>query len=132
MKVLTGTESFSIKSLNYAILTIFVSAPFLFTTGTNGSSLNNLEGSLNKNDYGTERHFYQNHRQGGEYEEKGYCAPYNGKICKSFIRGQVWYSLEDPNGGWENELVTSALWEELISDLTGQCRQAAEVCFYYK
>lgn len=60
-------------------------------------------------------------------EEKGYCAPYNGKICKNFISHQVWYSREDPTGGWKNEQITTALWEELIGDLTGLCRTAAEV-----
>lgn len=70
-------------------------------------------------------------------QEKGYCAPYNGKICKNFIRGQVWYSREDPTGGWKNEQIATALWEELITELTGLCRQAAEVLiiiylFYYQ
>lgn len=62
-------------------------------------------------------------------EEKGYCAPYNGKICKDYIRHQVWYSREDPTGGWKNEQITTALWEELIGDLNGLCRIAAEVSF---
>lgn len=26
-----------------------------------------------------------------DYEE-GYCAPYNGRVCKSYITSQVWYS----------------------------------------
>lgn len=60
--------------------------------------------------------------------EEGYCAPYNGKVCKSFITsGQVWYSREDPTGGWENEKITTGLWEEMISGLSGLCRTAAEV-----
>lgn len=59
--------------------------------------------------------------------EKGFCAPYNGKICKAYVSGQVWFSKDDPNGGWKNEQITSALWEEVISDLNGNCRQAAEV-----
>lgn len=60
--------------------------------------------------------------------EEGYCAPYNGKVCKSFISsGQVWYSREDSTGGWENEKITTNLWEELIQGLTGLCREAAEV-----
>lgn len=66
-------------------------------------------------------------REARHDEEKGYCAPYNGKICKNFINTQVWYSLEDPSGGWKNEQVATALWEELIIDLTGVCRTAAEV-----
>lgn len=63
----------------------------------------------------------------GVVAEKGYCAPYNGKICKNFISHQVWYSREDPTGGWKNEQITTALWEELIGDLNGLCRSAAEV-----
>ncbi|XP_055917209.1 tyrosine-protein kinase transmembrane receptor Ror2 [Eupeodes corollae] len=95
---------------------ILVFNVLLFTTGIDGSSMKNIdqfEGAPN-------------------HKEKGYCAPYNGKICKSFIRGQVWYSREDPNGGWKNEQITTALFEELISDLTGQCRIAAEkmLCSY--
>lgn len=34
---------------------------------------------------------------------------------------------EDPTGGWENEKITTALWDELIADLNGMCRNAAEV-----
>lgn len=68
--------------------------------------------------------------------EKGFCAPYKGKICKAYVSGQVWFSKEDPNGGWKNEQITSALFEEVISDLNGNCRQAAEVSkihnFVYK
>lgn len=64
--------------------------------------------------------------------EEGYCAPYNGKVCKSFITGgQVWYSREDPTGGWENEKITTGLWEEIISGLSGVCRTAAEVATLY-
>lgn len=60
--------------------------------------------------------------------EEGYCAPYNGKVCKRFISSsQVWYSREDPSGGWANEQITSNLWEEMISELSGLCRSAAEV-----
>ncbi|XP_055707483.1 tyrosine-protein kinase transmembrane receptor Ror2 isoform X2 [Phlebotomus papatasi] len=67
-----------------------------------------------------------------DYEE-GYCAPYNGKVCKSFIGSrQVWYSREDPTGGWENEKITTGLWEEMISELPTTCRSAAEklLCAY--
>lgn len=38
---------------------------------------------------------------------------------------------EDPSGGWENEKITKALWDELISELQGTCRKAAEVCVTY-
>lgn len=68
----------------------------------------------------------------GHDDEQGYCAPYNGKVCKAFITGQVWYSRDDPNGGWQNEQITAALWDELISDLTGLCRSAAEVIIHSK
>lgn len=62
-------------------------------------------------------------------EEEGYCAPYNGKVCKSFINSrQVWYSREDGTGGWENEKITAALFRDLINDLPDYCRPAAEVC----
>lgn len=38
------------------------------------------------------------------------------------------HSQEDPSGGWENEKITKGLWDELISELHGSCRKAAEVC----
>ncbi|EAA04776.2 AGAP006988-PA [Anopheles gambiae str. PEST] len=66
-------------------------------------------------------------------EEEGYCAPYNGKVCKRFINSrQVWYSREDGTGGWENEKITTALFEDLINDLPPSCRPAAEklLCAY--
>lgn len=64
--------------------------------------------------------------QAGDYDE-GYCAPYNGKVCKQFISSsQVWYSkLLD--SGWENEKITGKLWKELIDQLSGLCKIAAEV-----
>lgn len=34
---------------------------------------------------------------------------------------------EDPDGGWKNEQITTSLWDELIVELTGNCRVAAEV-----
>ncbi|KAM7344842.1 neurospecific receptor kinase isoform 2-T3 [Cochliomyia hominivorax] len=95
--------------------------------------------SHHNEDFNTVRHHHQHlsrqTRQGQRdphSEEKGYCAPYNGKICKNFITHQVWYSREDPTGGWKNEQITTALWEELIKDLTGLCRTAAEklLCTY--
>lgn len=63
--------------------------------------------------------------------EEGFCAPYTGKVCRSFIRSsQVWFSRVDPNYGWENEKITAGLWEEMIAGLSGLCRNAAEVnCF---
>jgi len=103
----------------------------LFTCEVNGNSANaiDMEEPARRHH---QRHHTEYERTGGrdgerEREEKGYCAPYNGKICKQFISGPVWYSLEDPSGGWRNEQVTTALWDELIVDLTGLCREAAEV-----
>lgn len=63
-------------------------------------------------------------------EEAGYCAPYNGKICKSFIKStQVFYS---GNGGWENERVANGLFSELIEDLDDICQKPASklLCAY--
>lgn len=96
----------------------------MFTiVGATGNSLKAIE------DVTGRHHHHQQQFSDWQHEEKGYCAPYNGKICKNYISGQVWYSREDPNGGWKNEQITTALWEELIADLTGQCRYAAEVNF---
>ncbi|XP_063698723.1 tyrosine-protein kinase transmembrane receptor Ror2 [Culicoides brevitarsis] len=65
--------------------------------------------------------------------QEGYCAPYNGKICKGYIKSQrsVWYT-RDGDGGWENEKITTALWDELIADLPPLCKEAAEklLCAY--
>lgn len=69
---------------------------------------------------------------GGEFDdpsddEEGYCAPYNGKVCKTFVKGrQVWYN-RDGSGGWLNEQITTALFRDLITDLPDYCRPAAEV-----
>lgn len=63
-------------------------------------------------------------------DEAGYCAPYNGKICKSFIKStQVFYS---GNGGWENEKVATGLFAELIEDLEDICQKPASklLCAY--
>ncbi|XP_011503745.1 PREDICTED: tyrosine-protein kinase transmembrane receptor Ror2 [Ceratosolen solmsi marchali] len=65
----------------------------------------------------------------------GYCAPYNGKICKKYLTGigTVWFndSIDNPSG-WLNEKITTDLWDELIQKLTEPCRSAAEkmLCFY--
>ncbi|KAL7294377.1 tyrosine-protein kinase transmembrane receptor Ror2 [Trichogramma pretiosum] len=65
----------------------------------------------------------------------GYCAPYNGKICKKYLTGVglVWYNdTSDNRGGWLNEKITQDLWEELIQKLEEPCRSAAEkmLCLY--
>lgn len=39
---------------------------------------------------------------------------------------------EDPDGGWKNEQITTALWDELIVELTGLCRVAAEVNILFR
>ncbi|XP_028148238.1 tyrosine-protein kinase transmembrane receptor Ror2 [Diabrotica virgifera virgifera] len=62
---------------------------------------------------------------------EGYCASYHGNICKNYILStkQVWYNN---SGGYENELITTALWDEIIVPLEEPCRSAAEklLCFY--
>lgn len=66
--------------------------------------------------------------EAGDEPEVGYCAPYNGKVCKSFISSsQVWYSRQDGSNGWVNEQIATGLWEEMILGLHGLCRTAAEV-----
>lgn len=65
-----------------------------------------------------------------EPESQGYCAPYNGKICKKYLTGigKVWFNDSNDNpGGWLNERITTNLWEELIQRLVEPCRSAAEV-----
>lgn len=60
--------------------------------------------------------------------EEGFCSPYQGTICRSFIRSsQVWFSRVDPSYGWENEKITAGLWEEMMPSLPKLCRHAAEV-----
>lgn len=63
-------------------------------------------------------------------DSDGYCAPYAGKICKSFIKNtQVWYNS---NGGWENEKISTALFAELIDELDLLCHKPAAklLCAY--
>lgn len=68
--------------------------------------------------------------QVGDYDD-GYCAPYNGKVCKQFISSsQVWYS-KFLDSGWENEKITRKLWKELVAQLSGLCRIAAEVYYTF-
>ncbi|KAF7996669.1 hypothetical protein HCN44_002315 [Aphidius gifuensis] len=64
---------------------------------------------------------------------QGYCAPYNGNICKKYLTGFVWFNdTKDNRGGWLNEQTTINLWDELISTLKEPCRSAAEkmLCMY--
>lgn len=107
---------------NVVVALTFGLCVFLFACrNVEGNSVNTIDAEE------PARRHHQRHHGESDREEKGYCAPYNGKICKQFISGPVWYSLEDPTGGWRNEQVTTALWDELIVDLTGLCREAAEV-----
>jgi len=66
---------------------------------------------------------------------RGYCAPYNGNVCRNYIngRGLVWFNISQDNaGGWRNEEITMAIKEELINTLEEPCRSAAEamLCHY--
>ncbi|XP_059469753.1 tyrosine-protein kinase transmembrane receptor Ror2-like [Neocloeon triangulifer] len=66
---------------------------------------------------------------------RGYCAPYNGKICKNYLHGSglVWFNIShDNSGGWLNEQITTGLWDEMIDNLKEPCRSAAEklLCTY--
>ena len=64
----------------------------------------------------------------------GYCAPYNGNVCRNYIngRGQVWFNISQDNaGGWRNEEITMGIKEELINTLEQPCRSAAEVNTYF-
>ncbi len=68
----------------------------------------------------------------GDYS-KGYCAPYNGQVCRSYLRGRglVWFNVsQDNSGGWLNEQITQNLWEEVIEKLSEPCKSAAEVRDY--
>ncbi len=70
-----------------------------------------------------------------EAATKGYCAPYNGQICRKFLqgRGLVWFNIsQDNSGGWLNEQIVSNLWNEVIEKLREPCRSAAEalLCKY--
>ncbi|KAJ8918921.1 hypothetical protein NQ315_016823 [Exocentrus adspersus] len=68
---------------------------------------------------------------GAEADLQGYCGMYNGKICRKYVSNtkHVWYNN---SGGFENEQITSGLWEELIVTLSEPCRSAAEklLCVY--
>eukprot|EP00090_Calanus_glacialis_P001913 TRINITY_DN11429_c0_g1_i1.p1 TRINITY_DN11429_c0_g1~~TRINITY_DN11429_c0_g1_i1.p1 ORF type:complete len:925 (-),score=149.21 TRINITY_DN11429_c0_g1_i1:197-2971(-) len=66
---------------------------------------------------------------------KGYCAPYNGNVCRNYIngRGLVWFNISQDNaGGWRNEEITMSIRDELINTLEQPCRSAAEamLCHY--
>jgi hypothetical protein len=68
-------------------------------------------------------------------KSKGYCAPYNGQVCRKYLqgRGLVWFNIsQDSSGGWLNEQITQNLWDEMISKLKEPCKSAAEalLCKY--
>ena len=61
---------------------------------------------------------------------RGYCAPYNGQVCRNYLKGRglVWFNVsQDNSGGWLNEQITQKLWSEIIEKLEEPCRSAAEV-----
>lgn len=59
-------------------------------------------------------------------EPEGTCGPYHGEICKKYVHSSkiVWYNN---SGGFENEEITSGLWDEMIVTFEEPCRSAAEV-----
>ena len=51
---------------------------------------------------------------------KGYCAPYNGNVCRNYIidRGLVWFNISlDNAAGWRNEEITMAIRDEHPEEL---------------
>ena len=67
---------------------------------------------------------------GGAARPRGYCAPYNGAVCRNYIRGRglVWFNISQDNaGGWRNEEITMAVQEELIGRLEEPCRYCTAV-----
>lgn len=71
----------------------------------------------------------------GQLPPPGYCAPYNGRICKHYLNGTglVWFNISHENtGGWENEQITAGLWAEMVVGLKEPCRSAAEVLKIHK
>ena len=66
----------------------------------------------------------------GTAASKGYCALYNGQVCRKYLngRGLVFYNVsQDNSGGWLNEKITSDIWHEHIEKLDEPCKSAAEV-----
>lgn len=80
-------------------------------------------------------YFPENHAGENVPKSKGYCAPYNGQVCRKYLqgRGLVWFNIsQDNSGGWLNEEITQNLKDELISKLKPPCQDAAEalLCKY--
>ncbi|XP_076037901.1 tyrosine-protein kinase transmembrane receptor Ror2-like [Oratosquilla oratoria] len=66
---------------------------------------------------------------------KGYCAPYNGRVCRQHLSGPglVWFDISNTDGGgWLNEQITRELWKEMIEKFREPCKSAAEklLCSY--
>ena len=71
----------------------------------------------------------------GKSSAKGYCAPYNGQVCRKYLqgRGLVWFNIsQDNSGGWLNEQIVQSLHDEIIKKLAEPCQSAAEalLCKY--
>lgn len=61
---------------------------------------------------------------------KGYCAQYNGKICRKYLNASIliWFNNTLENeGSQQNELITTRLWDEMLPSFSKNCRPAAEV-----
>ncbi|XP_077294241.1 neurospecific receptor kinase [Arctopsyche grandis] len=65
-------------------------------------------------------------------DPNGYCSGYGGKICRPYVNGTIWYSVEHEDSGWRNEKITEGLFHEMVSGLHSECRQPAEklLCAY--
>jgi len=66
---------------------------------------------------------------------KGYCAQYNGKICRNYLNASIplWFNNTSTNEGSEqNEIITSGLWDEMLPSFSKTCRPAAEVLILFK
>lgn len=65
---------------------------------------------------------------------KGYCAQYNGKICRKYLNASIliWFNNTLENEGSEqNEIITTGLWDEMLPSFSKTCRPAAEVYILY-
>lgn len=61
---------------------------------------------------------------------KGYCAQYNGKICRKYLNASIliWFNNTLENEGSEqSEIITTGLWDEMLPSFSKTCRPAAEV-----
>lgn len=61
----------------------------------------------------------------------GVCCRYDSFTIVTWLHiRHIRTKQEDPDGGWKNEQITTALWDELIDELHGLCRVAAEVSVF--